>query len=314
MKFPPSPPPSSQPLKWITPAQWQTFAEAGTTAHRIASGSAGWAERLGDDVMLSHKSDTALETLTAGLAAQSQAVGWSPARVFARFLPTQNADRTCPVLISGDAQPSLQTVVTEAGIRYGLDMGAGYSHGLFLDQRLNRAKLLALRPKRLLNTFAYTCSFSVVAALAGAETVSVDLSRKSLDRGRHNLKLNGIDDSKHRFIVDDTLELLPKLTRRGERFDAIILDPPTFSRSPNGRRWQVEDHFADLLNAALDVAMPRCSILLSTNCTKFSPSILEDMARSSIKFKRRAADYLKLGTPEDFPPGHGASTLWMMVR
>ncbi|MFY8151741.1 MAG: class I SAM-dependent methyltransferase, partial [Hyphomicrobiales bacterium] len=56
------------------------------------------------------------------------------------------------------------TVVTEAGIRYGLDFGTGYSHGLFLDQRANRAMLKTLRPKRLLNTFAYTCAFSIAAA------------------------------------------------------------------------------------------------------------------------------------------------------
>ncbi len=298
----------------MTPAQCKAIATAGTTAHRLASGPGGWVEKLGDDVILSYKNETARDELAAGLATWGANSGWQPTRVFHRFLPIKNADRVSPVLHSGDVALPLTTVVTEAGIRYGIDIGASYSHGLFLDQRLNRAKLHALKPKRVLNTFAYTCSFSVVAALAGAQTVSVDLSRKSLDRGRDNLTLNGIAETGHSFIADDAAELLPKLASRSERFDAIILDPPTFSRSKNGRRWQVEDHIEDLLDAALEVAMPKCAILLSTNCTKLDPAELERRARWCARGKRRTADYLKFGTPVDFPPGHGSSTLWMMLR
>jgi 23S rRNA (cytosine1962-C5)-methyltransferase len=298
----------------MTPAQCKTIEAAGTTAHRLASGPDGWVERLGDDVILSYKNEAARNELAAGLETWSESSGWRAVRIFHRFLPIKNADRISPVLHSGDAALPLTTVVTEAGIRYGIDIGASYSHGLFLDQRLNRAKLRALKPKRLLNTFAYTCSFSVVAALAGAQTLSVDLSRKSLDRGRDNLTLNGIAETGHSFIVDDAAELLPRLESRSERYDAIILDPPTFSRSKSGRRWQVEDHFEDLLDAALEVAMPKCAILLSTNCTKLNPAELERRARWCARGKRRTADYLKLGTPVDFPPGHGSSTLWMMLR
>ena len=188
-----------QPITWMAPEQRALFEAAGTTAHRIASGSGGWLERLGDDAMISHKNDQALKELLDGLENWSAEAGWKPARVFTRFLPLKNDERISPVLHSGDATLPIQTVVTEAGIRYGLDFGTGYSHGLFLDQRGNRAKLRAMRPKRMLNTFAYTCSFSVVAALTGAETLSVDLSRKSLDRGRQNFALNGIDEAKHRF-------------------------------------------------------------------------------------------------------------------
>lgn len=306
--------PPSQPVAWLSAAQCKAFEAADTTAHRLGSGSEGWAERLGDDVMISYKNEAALDAMLIGLAAQSADSGWTATRVFKRFMPIQNADRISPVLHSGDASLPLTTVVTEAGIRYGIDMGAGYSHGLFLDQRLNRAKLRFLKPKRVLNTFAYTCSFTVVAALAGAETLSVDLSRKSLDRGRHNLEINGIAEKGHRFMAEDTLEILPRLDPRKERFDAIILDPPTFSRGKDGRRWQVEDHFEDLLDAALEVAMQKCAILLSTNCTKLDPAALERRARICAKGKRRTADYIKLGAPEDFPAGHGASTLWMMVR
>jgi 23S rRNA (cytosine1962-C5)-methyltransferase len=301
-------------ITWIAPSQRAVFEAAGTTAHRLASGSGGWVERLGDDAMISHKNDAALAELITGLQKWSAESGWTPVRIFTRFLPLKNDERISPILRSGDATLPPTAVVTEAGIRYGLDFAAGYSHGLFLDQRLNRAKLGMLRPKRVLNTFAYTCSFSVVAARAGAETLSVDLSRKSLDRGKQNLALNGITETGHRFIADDALDLLPRLENRGERFDAIILDPPTFSRGNSGRLWQVEQHFEDLVNAALMVAMPKCAILLSTNCTKLDPVALERRSRMCAKIKRRAVDYVRTASLIDFPPGHGASTLWMMVR
>jgi 23S rRNA (cytosine1962-C5)-methyltransferase len=306
--------PTPSPIVWLPPAQHAIFEAAATTAHRLASGYGGWVERLGEDAMISHKDDAARDELLAGLAHWSAETGWQPARVFTRFLPIKSDERISPVLHSGPPDQPLKTVVTEAGVRYGLDFGAGYSHGLFLDQRANRAQVRTLRPKRVLNTFAYTCSFSVVAALGGAETVSVDLSKKSLDRGRENFALNALSEVGHRFYADDVLDMLPRLGNRGERFDLIILDPPTFSRGNNGRRWQVEQHFEDLLHAALELAMPKCAILLSINCSKLDYPTLDRMARQCAKTKRRIADYVRTPPLVDFPTTQGATTLWMKVR
>lgn len=271
-------------------------------------------ERLGPDAIVSFKSEAAKERLLQGLEQWENLADWKPQRVFTRFMPTRNAERVSPELLHGDGSLSWRTTVMESGIRYGIDIAAGYSHGLFLDQRLNRAKLRGLRPRRVLNTFAYTCSFSVVAALAGAETVSVDLSRKSLGRGKRNFELNGLNPSAHRFVTDDTLELLPRLAAHNERFDAIILDPPTFSRSPAGRRWRVVDHFEQLLVAALEVTTPNCALLLSTNCTKLDPAKLKRRAKLCAKARYKLADFTDLGTPDDFPAGHGASSVWMQLR
>jgi len=216
--------------------------------------------------------------------------------------------------LQGDATLPVETVVLESHIRFGLDFSAGYSVGLFLDQRANRAFLRNQPVRRVLNTFAYTCSFSVVAALAGAETVSADLSQKSLDRGRLNFTLNGLDPSAHRFIADDVQELLPRMARRKEKFDTIILDPPTFSRGNKGRRFRAEDDLQSLLSAAMEVAAPGGRILLSTNCTKLRTGDLESLARFCLKNARLNGTLQQLPALVDFPDGTAASTLWIQLR
>jgi 23S rRNA (cytosine1962-C5)-methyltransferase len=186
---------------------------------------------------------------------------------------------------------------------------------LFIDQRANRARLRALKPKRLLNTFAYTCSFSVVAALGGAETVSVDLSRRSLARGEGNFQRNGLDPKAgHRFIADDVLAVLPRLARRGEKFDAIVLDPPTFSRNAAGAAFQVQRDFDRLVALALEVAAPEAKILLSVNHSAMRVADLERAARAALKLAGRSGRFHSTAPLADFPPGEGAKTVWVEVR
>lgn len=305
---------SSDDLRWIDPTLLGRFAVAGTNAHRLASSRRTWIERLGEDVLISYQHPEGLTAARRELAEWTAKNPLPVRRVFARFLPRQNDDRARPDLLEGDAALPLTTSVTEAGLHYGLDFEAGYSAGLFLDQRANRAFVRAAPPKRLLNTFAYTCSFSVAAASAGAETVSVDLSKKSIERGRANFDLNHLSQAGHQFIADDVLDVLPRLARRGERFDAIVLDPPTFSRGNRGRRWQVENDFASLLDAALEVADRPCRVLLSTNCTRLTQRDLELIARFALKQSRRGGDLHREQPLPDLPAEFAAKTLWLSLR
>ena len=299
---------------WISPNLFEAFEAAGTSAHRLFTSTNVWVERLGRDVLISFKFDPARDEALAGLREWETLTGFQSERVFSRFLPRQNAERVAPVLMEGDPSSSLHAVVTERGVRYGLDFGAGYSAGLFIDQRANRARVHKFAPKRMLNTFAYTCSFSAVAALAGAQTLSIDLSKKSLDRGRKNFELNGLPLDRQRFLADDVLDVLPRLERRGEKFDLIILDPPTFSLGNRGRRWQVEEQIEDLLRTALELAAPKASILVSTNCTKLDLSALERTARFALKVARLGGDISHEPSLPDFPAGEGAQTLWVSLR
>jgi 23S rRNA (cytosine1962-C5)-methyltransferase len=299
---------------WTSPGQLDAFACEQTNAHRLFTSPDAWVERLGGDILISFKNDPARDSALAGLRRWEDGTGFQSRRIFARFLPRQNAERIAPVLLSGDPALPLESVVTENGLRYGIDFGAGYSAGLFLDQRANRLQVRSLAPRRMLNTFAYTCSFSVASAHAGAQTLSLDLSKKSLNRGRANFGLNGLSTEGHRFIADDVMDVLPRLEKRGEKFDLIILDPPTFSLGNRGRKWRVEEQIGDLLRAALDLASPGASILLSTNCAQLDRAALERTARFALKLVRGSATLGHAGPLPDFPVGEGAQTVWLKIK
>ena len=298
---------------WLRGDQFAALQAAGTNAHRLFSSDDAWLERFGPDLLLSYKHETARERVLAALPKWTAEHGLEYRRLFGKWLPLQNADRAAPALLTGDPALAMETVVEECGMRFGLDFAAGYSAGLFIDQRANRAFVRRAGVRRLLNTFAYTCSFSVAAALAGAETMSVDLSKKSIDRGRANFALNALDAAKHTFIADDVLDVLPRLARRGEKFNAIMLDPPTFSRGNKGRKWRVEHDFEDLLLAALELAAPKARILLSTNCTRLNRRALEGISRFCLKFARRAATFHQEPPLPDVPAPFAAQTLWLLI-
>jgi 23S rRNA (cytosine1962-C5)-methyltransferase len=301
-------------MGWINPGLLRDFDSEGTDSHRLCTVEDGWVERFGSDVLISFKRMLARERLLKELQTWADSVGFPVQRVFARFIPTKNERRKPPALVVGDPGESLQTVATEWYLRFGIDFGTGYSPGLFLDQRENRRYVRHITPKRLLNCFAYTCSFSVYAACNGGSTLNVDVSKKYLARGRENFALNNLSTVDHRFITDNVRSVLPRLARRGEKFDAIILDPPTFSRSPKGKTFQIQHDFENLLISALAVAERDAHVLVSTNCSALGERALEVMARYCLKETRRAATFHRPLPLPDFPPRTGASSLWLALR
>src|SRR6266487_970519 len=299
---------------WIDPILLRDFQAEGTDTHRLCTVEDGWVERFGRDVLISFRRVLIREWLVTELQSWASSVGFEVGRGFARFLPRKNEQRQPPRLIFGDPGENLQTIATERHLKFGIDFGAGYSPGLFLDQRENRRYVRHIAPRRLLNCFAYTCSFSISAACRGATTFNIDISKKHLARGRENFALNNLPTIDHRFIADDVRAVLPRLARRGEKFDAIILDPPTFSRSPRARRFQVEEDFGNLLIDALELTERDSHVLLSTNCSTLREHALEVMARYCLKATRRAATFHRSSRLPDFPPVAGASSIWLASR
>jgi 23S rRNA (cytosine1962-C5)-methyltransferase len=300
--------------EWTDRGLLDAFEAEGTNAHRLCTIDNGWAERFGRDVLVSFRTTAAQDRLVHELNAWSKSTEFPISRVFARFLPKKDEERETPKLIIGDEGGNLETIASEHHLKFGVDFGAGYSVGLFIDQRENRRFVRQSKPKSVLNCFAYTCSFSVAAASAGAQTVNVDLSKKSLQRGRQNFVLNSLSPEEHQFIADDVRPVLGRLERRGQKFDMIILDPPTFSRTKGGAAFHVEKDFEEIIVSALELIERDGRILLSTNCETLNEQALERMARYCLKLSRKSGTFHRQPPPVDFPPGAGAATIWLTLR
>ena len=168
-------------------------------------------------------------------------------------------------------------VVDEHGARFEINLSDYLDVGLFLDQRPNRRSLRERSEgKRVLNLFAYTGSFSVLARMGGAaRTTTVDLSRTYLDWYRRNLELNGCElDDAHVAVQADCLKWLEDGPANGESFDIVICDPPTFSNSKRMRSdsFSVERDHAYLLGQVARYVAPGGEVFFSTNARGFELS------------------------------------------
>ncbi|MEZ5290263.1 MAG: class I SAM-dependent methyltransferase [Vicinamibacterales bacterium] len=159
-------------------------------------------------------------------------------------------------------------VVSEYDARFEVRPYDGLSTGLFLEHREHRLALARRPPGRALNLFAYTCAFSVPLAAAGWQVTNVDVSGRALDWGRRNLALNGLPPEAARFLRRDARAFLASAARGAERFDLVILDPPTFGAADRRRgvpAWRAVDDYPALLQAAASVLAPDGVIFAATN-------------------------------------------------
>lgn len=205
------------------------------------------------------------------------------------------------------AEPFL---MLENGVASEISFQSGYSQGIFLDQRDNRAEVRKrMAPGlKLLNTFAYTGAFSVHAAMAGAETTTLDLSQPYLDWAKRNLSHNGLDPSAHHFCKGDTFHWLRRFAKQGRKFDGIVLDPPTFSRDEKGKVFRVEENFGELAALAADVLAPDGWLLCSTNCRNLALNDFQRQLRSAI---RRPMTARHSPMPADFTDEPYLKSVWL---
>lgn len=272
-----------------------------TDAYRLCDGTAWrgvFIDALADRLLVSLR-DT---ELPAPLAAQLRASG--------RPVYVKRLDRDvkeAPAFFCGPAVPP-RFEIQENGVRYLMDMESGYSQGIFLDQRDNRARVRSLcRPgMTLLNTFSYTGAFSVCAALAGSQTTTLDLAQPCLTWCKENMELNGLNPADHYFCKGDTLHWLDRFARQGRRFDAIVLDPPTFSRDEKGRIWRVERDYGRLVAKAAACLAPDGWLLCTTNCRKLSPAAFRRMVGEGIPDARLTSAPM----PPDFDGEPYLKCLW----
>ena len=322
---PSSPPASFGALLRAAIAQRQNLINAGTTeAFRVFSGIADGL----DGVYLDVYDCGAVMIVYEGRPPRSfdpraeAETAWNilkPLAVEAVYLKPFAKDRsrlggalpacvTDPTPAAGGAQPEA-IVIREHDWKLEIRLYDGLSTGLFLDQRDNRhwvAQWSAQRARAaqpgpaVLNTFAYTCAFSVAAAVAGASTTSVDVSARYLDWGKRNFAHNGLDPAEHHFAKMDTFDFFGYAARKALRYDLIILDPPSFAAGKKKvRPWSSVADYARLVGQASRLLKPRGVIFASTNTQELCrPGRLE---HEIVKGLGRTPKWIELPeTPVDF--------------
>jgi 23S rRNA (cytosine1962-C5)-methyltransferase len=188
-------------------------------------------------------------------------------------------------------------VVSEGGHRFIVNLEEYLDTGLFLDHRNTRHMVeQQAAGKRFLNLFAYTGSFTVYAAAGGArESVTVDLSNTYQDWARRNFELNGLDLARHQLVRADVLAWLDQAVVAGEKFDLIVMDPPTFSNSKKmlGILDVQRDH-PRLVNQCLALLAPGGILYFSTNLRSFQ------LEREKLTACSKLEEISRLSVPEDF--------------
>lgn len=193
----------------------------------------------------------------------------------------------------------------------------GFKHtGLFPEQSVNwndmtKAIKEAGRPIKVLNLFAYTGGASVVCAKAGAQVTHVDASKGMVERARENAKLNGITTI--RYIVDDCKKFIEREIRRGNFYDAIIMDPPSYGRGTNGEMWKLEDNLYDFVELTKKVLSDNpLFVLISSYTTGLQASVLSNILTLVFGEGNIDADEIGLPTKENIvlPCGARGLKLW----
>jgi len=166
----------------------------------------------------------------------------------------------------------------------------GFKHtGLFPEQASNWEWFMPLiensgRKIKVLNLFAYTGGATVAAAYAGAEVCHVDASKGMVARAKENIHLSGLADKPVRYIVDDCVKFCERELRRGNRYDAVIMDPPSYGRGPSGEMWKIEENIDSLIKLTVDLLTESpLFFIVNSYTTGLSPSTVGYMLEKSMK-------------------------------
>ncbi len=193
----------------------------------------------------------------------------------------------------------------------------GFKHtGLFPEQAVNWDRMGELirsanRPISVLNLFAYTGGATVACLAAGASVCHVDASKGMVERAGENVRLSGLKDKPVRFIIDDCKKFVQREIRRGRKYDAIIMDPPSYGRGPNGEMWKIESELYPLVELCTEVLSDNpLFFLINSYTTGLQPMVLKNILTLTVgaKFKGTVEAYevgIKTEEGIDLPCGAG---------
>lgn len=193
----------------------------------------------------------------------------------------------------------------------------GFKHtGIFPEQAVNWQKMQDLiknskRKIKILNLFAYTGCASVACSEAGAEVTHVDASKGMVERAKQNATLNNI--SNIRFIVDDCKKFIEREIRRGNRYDAIIMDPPSYGRGPNGEMWKIEENLFEFVKLCAKVLSDKpLFVLINSYTTGLQAGVIANILSLIFGNDNIEADEIGLKTKEGLvlPCGNSGFKIW----
>ncbi len=277
-----------------------------TTAWRIYNDAkAGvWIDNFDGRWLVQTRDEVFPDFLRKSASGHAKSVYWKP---------RDRAAKTEPEYVAGEPVRE-RFEVRENGVSCWIDFSAGYSSGIFLDQRLNRERVAQRSRKgdRVLNTFSYTSVFSVAAAKdGGAITSSLDLSQTYLDWSRDNFELNGVDPKTQYFCKGDTFEWLKTFARQGRTFRGVILDPPTFSRNKKGN-FRTDRDYADLAKLAAGVIDPGGWILACANTFRMGYRDFREQVETGIRSAKRSSRSIeRLAMPPEFTGEDYLKSIWI---
>lgn len=186
----------------------------------------------------------------------------------------------------------------------------GFKHtGLFPEQAANWDKMRALigkakaenpeKPIKVLNLFAYTGGATVACARSGADVVHVDAAKGMVERAGENARLSGVN-SGIRYIIDDCAKFVKREIRRGNKYDAIIMDPPSYGRGPNGEMWKIEDNLYDFVTLCTQVlADDPLFVLINSYTTGLQPTVIKNILTLTLSGRSGSAEAYEVGLPTD---------------
>lgn len=182
----------------------------------------------------------------------------------------------------------------------------GFKHtGLFPEQAVNWDKMSELirgsgREINVLNLFAYTGGATVACLKAGARVCHVDAAKGMVERAGENCRLTGVGEGKVRFIIDDCLKFVKREIKRGKKYDAVIMDPPSFGRGPNGETWKIENELFGLVKTCVEALSDNpLFFLINSYTTGLQPQVIKNILTLNLKHLGGTFDAYEVGLPTD---------------
>ncbi|MCL2631334.1 MAG: class I SAM-dependent methyltransferase [Firmicutes bacterium] len=182
----------------------------------------------------------------------------------------------------------------------------GFKHtGVFPEQAYNWDLIIktitnANRPVSVLNLFAYTGGATLASALAGAKVTHIDSAKAMCERAGKNAELSGLKDKPIRYIVDDCIKFTEREIRRNNKYDAIIMDPPSFGRGPNGEMWKLEDKLFDLVKLTKGVLSDKpLFYLINSYTTGLQPAVMKNILDIVFKNQAHQTNAYEIGIPTE---------------